>query len=313
MVDVPIQSIHITRKYGVSEFREELKNLLKRIASDKKPVSFLLTERQIRNEQFLEDLLSLMNSGEIPDLFDQEERDFIINQGRPRYPQKKEKKKKKREKKGDKMKKAHLSLDEKGFKDMPTLPGAGERENEEKREEERGEGEKHDKEKEERDKEGKRGGEEEGDEEEEEAEEKEEEDDDEEENEKNSIGEEGETAASTAGLTVDLDASFIAAMGGESANLLWKDFTRTIQESLHIILVLSPLGKPFRSRCRRFPGLLSCASIDFYDPWPREGILSVAKHFYTQHSTKRRDKLANANTEGERNPLITTKALLPLC
>lgn len=66
IVDVPLHSVHITRKYGISEFREELKNLLKRIATDKKPLSFLLTERQIRNEQFVEDLLSLMSSGGRP-------------------------------------------------------------------------------------------------------------------------------------------------------------------------------------------------------------------------------------------------------
>ena len=43
-----------------------------------KPVVFLLTDSQISNESFLEDMNSLLNSGEVPGMYASEDKDSII-------------------------------------------------------------------------------------------------------------------------------------------------------------------------------------------------------------------------------------------
>ncbi|PFH38701.1 hypothetical protein BESB_010430 [Besnoitia besnoiti] len=81
-LDAPLHTIDVTRQYGPAEFREDLKSLIQRIAADKKPVVFLLADAQIRSEEFLEDLVSLMAAGEIPELFDADERGQLTRAGR---------------------------------------------------------------------------------------------------------------------------------------------------------------------------------------------------------------------------------------
>jgi len=40
---------------------------------------------------------------------------------------------------------------------------------------------------------------------------------------------------------------------------------------------MSPVGSAFRSRCRMFPSLVNCCTIDWFIEWPREALLSVSK------------------------------------
>jgi len=39
-----------------------------------------------------------------------------------------------------------------------------------------------------------------------------------------------------------------------------------VRTNLHVILCLSPVGETFRERCRMFPGLVNCTTIDWYVP-----------------------------------------------
>jgi dynein heavy chain, axonemal len=48
-----------------------------------KPYSFIMTDTQIINESFLEDINNLLNTGEVPNLMQPEDRDKIINGVRP--------------------------------------------------------------------------------------------------------------------------------------------------------------------------------------------------------------------------------------
>jgi dynein heavy chain len=56
----------------------------------------------------------------------------------------------------------------------------------------------------------------------------------------------------------------------------WLD---TLKANMHTILCFSPVGDGFRTRARKFPGLVSCAMIDFFHAWPVEALNSVAMRY----------------------------------
>jgi dynein heavy chain, axonemal len=70
--------IELTRGYGTNEFHEDLKRLLIQAGADGKPTVFLFTDTQIIKESFLEDINNILNAGEVPDLFAQDETSKII-------------------------------------------------------------------------------------------------------------------------------------------------------------------------------------------------------------------------------------------
>lgn len=41
-------------------------------------------------------------------------------------------------------------------------------------------------------------------------------------------------------------------------------FISHVREKLHIVLCMSPVGDAFRSRCRMFPSLVNCCTIDWF-------------------------------------------------
>ena len=48
-----------------------------------KGICFVFTDNQILYESFLEDINNILNSGEVPNLWQQDEKDIIINEIRP--------------------------------------------------------------------------------------------------------------------------------------------------------------------------------------------------------------------------------------
>jgi len=52
-----------------------------------------------------------------------------------------------------------------------------------------------------------------------------------------------------------------------------------VRANLHVVLCFSPVGDTFRVRARRFPALIMNTAIDFFHPWPREALISVASKF----------------------------------
>jgi len=40
---------------------------------------------------------------------------------------------------------------------------------------------------------------------------------------------------------------------------------------MHVVCCMSPVGEQFRSRCRRFPALTNCTSINWFFSWPEQG------------------------------------------
>jgi len=53
------------------------------------------------------------------------------------------------------------------------------------------------------------------------------------------------------------------------------------RENLHVVLAFSPVGDQFRNRCRQFPSIINCCTIDWYNPWPAEALYSVAHRQYS--------------------------------
>jgi dynein heavy chain len=68
---------------------------------------------------------------------------------------------------------------------------------------------------------------------------------------------------------------------GDSRDQIYSYFVQQCREKLHIVLAFSPVGEQFRSRCRQFPSIINCCTIDWYNAWPSEALYSVAQRQYS--------------------------------
>ncbi|EFO65273.1 Dynein heavy chain [Giardia lamblia P15] len=57
---------------------------------------------------------------------------------------------------------------------------------------------------------------------------------------------------------------------------LWNFFLDRVKANLHVVLCFSPVGPKFRERARKFPGLISGCTTDWFQPWPRQALCDVA-------------------------------------
>lgn len=142
--------------YGLAEFREDIKSLMRVSGMEGKHIVFLLTDTQIVDEAFLEDVNNVLNTGEIPNLWESDELVAIFDALRP-------------------------VCDKAG---IPATP-----------------------------------------------------------------------------------------------DNMWRLFVSRVRDNLHIVLAMSPVGDSLRVRCRQFPSLINCCTIDWYMPWPEDALLSVARQF----------------------------------
>ncbi|XP_047189968.1 dynein axonemal heavy chain 6 isoform X2 [Scophthalmus maximus] len=150
--------IELSRGYNYDSFHEDLRRLCKMAGVDGNDMVFLFTDTQIVVEEFLEDVNNLLNSGEVPNLFEKDEMEQVLAATRPK--------------------------------------------------------------------------------------------------------------AKEAGLSE------------ENRDEVFQYFISRVREKLHVVLCMSPVGDAFRSRCRMFPSLVNCCTIDWFVQWPREALLSVSKAFF---------------------------------
>ena len=66
----------------------------------------------------------------------------------------------------------------------------------------------------------------------------------------------------------------------ESNDEIMTWFVTRCRQNLHMCLTFSPVGDQFRNRCRQFPSIINCCTIDWYNPWPSEALYSVAERVY---------------------------------
>ncbi|XP_004691642.1 PREDICTED: dynein heavy chain 6, axonemal [Condylura cristata] len=151
--------IELSRGYNYDSFHEDLRKLYKLAGIEDKSMVFLFTDTQIVVEEFLEDINNILNSGEVPNLFEKDELEQVLAATRPR--------------------------------------------------------------------------------------------------------------AKEAGISEG------------NRDEVFQYFISRVRQKLHIVLCMSPVGEAFRSRCRMFPSLVNCCTIDWFVQWPKEALLSVSKTFFS--------------------------------
>uniref|UniRef100_A0A8C8W0I7 Dynein, axonemal, heavy chain 6 n=1 Tax=Peromyscus maniculatus bairdii TaxID=230844 RepID=A0A8C8W0I7_PERMB len=165
--------IELSRGYNYDSFHEDLRKLYKMAGVEDKNMVFLFTDTQIVVEEFLEDINNILNSGEVPNLFEKDELEQVLAATRPKAKE--------------------VGISE-GNRDE-----------------------------------------------------------------------------------------------------VFQYFISRVRQKLHIVLCMSPVGEAFRSRCRMFPSLVNCCTIDWFVQWPREALLSVSKTFFSAVDTgneELKDKLS---------------------
>ena len=70
--------VEIKKGYSMNEWREDIKGCLLKAGLQQHPVTFLFTDTQIVNEQMVEDINNILNSGDLPNLYGPEEMEQIM-------------------------------------------------------------------------------------------------------------------------------------------------------------------------------------------------------------------------------------------
>lgn len=83
MEDFEVYQIEIAKGYGANEWRDDLKKVLKKAGIGGLNTTFLYSDTQILYESMMEDINGILNSGEVPNLFNNDDMEDIGNAMRP--------------------------------------------------------------------------------------------------------------------------------------------------------------------------------------------------------------------------------------
>ena len=85
---------------------------------------------------------------------------------------------------------------------------------------------------------------------------------------------------------------------------IYQTYIERLRDNFHIMLCMSPVGDQLRIRCRKFPSLVNCCTLDWFDNWPEDALLNVSRRFISslEHSTDIvKEKLAHMFMEVHRS------------
>ncbi|XP_043943753.1 dynein axonemal heavy chain 3-like [Protopterus annectens] len=86
MADMELFQVSIQKSYTVAEWKDDLKKVLKEVGLNGIQTVFLFADHQIKDESFLEDINMILNTSDIPTLFDKEEKLEITEKMRQLVP-----------------------------------------------------------------------------------------------------------------------------------------------------------------------------------------------------------------------------------
>lgn len=69
---------------------------------------------------------------------------------------------------------------------------------------------------------------------------------------------------------------------GVKESNFYERFIERSWNNIHVVLCMSPVGEAFRNRCRMFPALVNCTTIDWFSEWPEDALREVALKFFEE-------------------------------
>ncbi|XP_030213444.1 dynein heavy chain 1, axonemal [Gadus morhua] len=75
--------IELSKNYGQTEWREDIKGIMLKAGLTNQQITFLFVDTQIKSESFLEDVNSILNSGDVPNLYASDEQERILSSMKP--------------------------------------------------------------------------------------------------------------------------------------------------------------------------------------------------------------------------------------
>ncbi|NXX05401.1 DYH1 protein, partial [Larus smithsonianus] len=83
MADYECFQIELSKNYGITEWRDDVRKIMMKAGLQSLPKTFLFVDTQIKNESFLEDINNLLNSGDIPNIYNPDDQEEIMTAMKP--------------------------------------------------------------------------------------------------------------------------------------------------------------------------------------------------------------------------------------
>uniref|UniRef100_A0A8C4TYN4 Dynein axonemal heavy chain 1 n=1 Tax=Falco tinnunculus TaxID=100819 RepID=A0A8C4TYN4_FALTI len=80
MADYECFQIELSKNYGMTEWRDDVRKIMMKAGLQSLPKTFLFVDTQIKDESFLEDINNLLNSGDVPNIYNPDDQEQIMTE-----------------------------------------------------------------------------------------------------------------------------------------------------------------------------------------------------------------------------------------